>query len=215
MAEPSAGPRLRWAAVGALAVLLAVALGIAVSGQTPAIDDWWLPIAVGWRGPGWDDLALALNHLGGGVVAVLVVPLGGTALLAWKAGRWPAAFFLAASAVSAGVVQLLKYGFGRMRPAEIIVTTDHGSFPSGHTANAATIAVVLGLLFCRWWVWLLGALYTVLMALSRTYLAAHWLSDTLGGALVGAGVALLLWAALLPRLNASGRSDGLEKAHAG
>ena len=41
-----------------------------------------------------------------------------------------------------------------------------------------------------------GAVYTVLMAISRTYLGAHWLSDTIGGLLVGAGVALLLWAVL-------------------
>jgi membrane-associated phospholipid phosphatase len=34
------------------------------------------------------------------------------------------------------------------------------------------------------------------MALSRVYLRAHWLSDTVAGALVGAGLALG-WPALL------------------
>jgi membrane-associated phospholipid phosphatase len=33
------------------------------------------------------------------------------------------------------------------------------------------------------------------MALTRTYLGAHWFTDTVGGLLVGAGVALVLWAA--------------------
>ena len=32
------------------------------------------------------------------------------------------------------------------------------------------------------------------MAWSRTLLGAHWLSDTIGGALIGAGVVLVLWA---------------------
>jgi membrane-associated phospholipid phosphatase len=35
----------------------------------------------------------------------------------------------------------------------------------------------------------------VLMMWSRTYLHAHWLSDTVGGALIGAGTALLVAAA--------------------
>lgn len=182
-------------------MLLAGLLGVWVARTSPAIDESWLPLAVGARGPGWDQLALALNHLGGGVLGVFVVPLIGTALLAWRVGRWPAVFFLVASAVSAGLVQLMKAGFGRARPDEIIVAADHGSFPSGHTANAATIAVVLGLLFTRAWVWIAGALYTVLMALSRTYLGAHWLTDTLGGLLVGAGVGVLVWVVLSSRLS--------------
>ncbi len=99
-----------------------------------------------------------------------------------------------ASVVSARVVQVLKNAFGRARPEDIMVTIDTGSFPSGHVANAAVIAVALGVIVPVAWVWVLGALYTALMALSRTYLGAHWLSDTVGGVLVGAGVALMVWA---------------------
>ena len=76
----------------------------------------------------------------------------------------------------------------------MIVASDYGSFPSGHVANAATIAVAFGVIFPHVWVWVLGAVYKALMAASRTYLGANWLSDTIGGLLVGAGVALLLGA---------------------
>ncbi len=186
--------------IGALAVLFAGLLGLWVIRATPAVDERWLHFAVGLRGPGWDELALGLNYLGGGLLGVLVVPLTGTALLAWLAGRGPAAFFLAASAASALAVQVLKAVFGRARPEEILVAADPGSFPSGHTANAATIAVVMAILFPRLWVWVAGALYTAVMALSRTYLGAHWLTDTLGGILVGAGMAVLVWAAVAARL---------------
>jgi undecaprenyl-diphosphatase len=78
--------------------------------------------------------------------------------------------------------------------------SDFGSFPSGHVANAATIAVTLGIIVPRVWVWVVGAIYTLLMAISRTYLGAHWITDTIGGALVGAGAALLVWTVFAQRM---------------
>jgi undecaprenyl-diphosphatase len=62
-------------------------------------------------------------------------------------------------------------------------------------ANAATIAVAATVIFPRLWVGLVGAAWVLLMAFSRTYLHAHWLSDTVGGAMIGAGAALLVAAA--------------------
>ncbi len=62
---------------------------------------------------------------------------------------------------------------------------------SGHTANAATIAIVLIVLFPRGLAVAVGVAWTLLMALSRTVLHAHWLSDTLGGALVVLAAVLL------------------------
>jgi undecaprenyl-diphosphatase len=41
-----------------------------------------------------------------------------------------------------------------------------------------------------------AVVFTSIMALSRVYLRAHWLSDTVAGALLGAGLALG-WPALL------------------
>jgi undecaprenyl-diphosphatase len=38
------------------------------------------------------------------------------------------------------------------------------------------------------------------MMLSRTYLGAHWISDTIGGMLVGAGVAVIVWAPFVEKL---------------
>jgi undecaprenyl-diphosphatase len=42
---------------------------------------------------------------------------------------------------------------------------------------------------------IVGACWVLLMAFSRTYLHAHWLSDTVGGAMLGAGAVLLVAAA--------------------
>ena len=98
-------------------------------------------------------------------------------------------------------MQLLKALFDRPRPEEILIVSDFGSFPSGHVTNAATIVVSLAILIGRTWVWYVGVVYVVLMALSRTYLGAHWVTDTIGGALLGAGVAVIVWAPLAVRLN--------------
>ena len=81
-----------------------------------------------------------------------------------------------------------------------MLSIESGSFPSGHVANAATLAALLAIILWRWWVVVAGAVYVVLMALSRTYLGAHWISDTVGGLLIGAGVALIVWAPFANRM---------------
>lgn len=60
------------------------------------------------------------------------------------------------------------------------------SFPSGHVARAAFLLRIADRI--PGWVVLIGI---VLMALTRVYLAEHWLSDTLGGAVLGLAVASL------------------------
>ncbi len=183
---------------GASAVIVAALLGLVIMARGDGLpfdfDEEWAEDLVEIRGGFGDVLAFLMNGLGGGIFGVFVVPVT-TALILLVARRpWAALYFVVASAASAGVVQVLKNLYGRARPEDILVVSDFGSFPSGHVANAATIAVALGVIAPRAWVWALGAAYTLLMAVSRTYLGAHWLSDTLGGLLVGAGVALVLWA---------------------
>jgi hypothetical protein len=71
--------------------------------------------------------------------------------------------------------------------------------PRHDPAVLADLAVALVLLFSKpgtrrllWWT--LAALAIAGMAWSRTYLQLHWLSDTLAGALLGIGIALLSFA---------------------
>ena len=188
--------------IGSLALAVLLGVLIATRNSPLSLDQLILDDFVNIRVNFFTVPALALNFIGGGWFGVFVVPLGGALAFFIVKRRWAALYFLVASALSAGVVQLLKTTFGRARPGEILVTADLGSFPSGHVANAATLAVVLIILLQHRWVWIVGIIYTILMMMSRTYLGAHWLSDTIGGALVGVGVAVILWAPFARKLSA-------------
>jgi undecaprenyl-diphosphatase len=128
------------------------------------------------------------------------VPGTAIALLAWRRRFWSVGYLVATLALSVLFVQVLKHVLGRARPEDIQVVSDYGSYPSGHVANAATLAAILVVLHPRIWTAIVGGAWVLMMAFGRTYLHAHWLSDTLGGALVGIGVALLCAGFMADRL---------------
>jgi membrane-associated phospholipid phosphatase len=66
----------------------------------------------------------------------------------------------------------------------------HASFPSGHTTTAFAALVAIGAIFpqARALMWI----YAVLIGLSRVVITAHYPSDVIAGAIVGAVGALLV-----------------------
>jgi membrane-associated phospholipid phosphatase len=152
------------------------------------------------RGPFGEAVSRVFDFLGGGWFAFWFVPVAVAIVFLIARRPWAAGVFVVVSAVSAGLVQALKALFARARPDDILLDLTSGAYPSGHAANAATVATLIALLVPRWWVAVAGAAYVALMALSRTYLGAHWLSDTVGGAVLGASLALAAWAVFAPLL---------------
>lgn len=190
--------------IGVVLIVLAIGLGIQITLEVDIdIDDWWnsfVDVFSFFR-----PLALVLNFLGGGWFATFVVPLGTAAILLALRRPWGALFALCASAGSALIVQVLKAMFGRARPEDMIVVSDHGSYPSGHTANAATLAVIAVVIVPRLWVAIVGAAWVFAMAFSRTGVHAHWFTDTVGGTLAGLGAALVVAAFFTPALDREAR----------
>lgn len=95
-----------------------------------------------------------------------------------------------AIAVTNALVHALKALIGRARPpAELqLAETSSDSFPSGHAAGAAVVALVVGALCARWWVRVALWVWALAVMYSRLYLGVHWLSDVVAGAVVGVAV---------------------------
>jgi membrane-associated phospholipid phosphatase len=189
----------RWPLISGCVAVAAVVLGgalIAIRAYDVvpySIDDGWMKYLVSRRTPALQQIAEVFDVIGGGLIATIVVPIVGAALLWWRHSRWSAVYFLTALIISSGLVQLIKNTVDRPRPEAILVTSDFGSFPSGHSANAATLATAIGIIVWRTWIWIVGGLYVLLMMLSRNYLGAHWLTDTVGGLVLGIAIAVICW----------------------
>ncbi|PKK39726.1 hypothetical protein ABB02_01067 [Clostridiaceae bacterium JG1575] len=101
--------------------------------------------------------------------------------------------------ISTIVVQLLKRIFKRKRPFEqmeslrsIRIGVDQFSFPSGHTAAAFALAASMSLL-TRGAAISAGFLFLAFcVGFSRIYLAVHYPSDVIAGALIGSFFAILV-----------------------
>jgi membrane-associated phospholipid phosphatase len=128
-------------------------------------------------------------------VALGLILLG----VSWWRGskRWMRIFaaMLVACALAGISARVVKIATGRSRPN---VQTEAGwngprlsarynAFPSGHTA--ASTAFFATLAFASWRIGLGFLAIPLLIAFSRMYVAAHHLSDVVGAALIGLGVA--------------------------
>jgi len=179
------------------AVLIAGVVAAAPSSVQPA-DNQWLRWMLDAHVPPGVFVAKVLNVVAGGAVMWIVRAAIAAALAIWR--RWRALAVFALAELCIGPVKALV---DRPRPARPLVAVTGQSMPSGHALTAAVTAVALALILTRPGRSRLLALaaaarWPVLVALSRTYLSAHWLTDVLASLLLGTGWAALWFGVLAP-----------------
>jgi len=157
-----------------------------------------------WNGVGRDFFFYHLTFLGDGLFALLV-------MIVAVFFRFRYAIALAIAYLSSAlIVQVLKHlVFSEiMRPVRYFRDTgielhlvegvsQHAylSFPSGHSASALAVFVVLALLVKSRWIALTLLITGFAIAFSRVYLSQHFMADIFVGALIGCIAAYLsvLW----------------------
>lgn len=188
-----------------LSILLGVVIlatgGSAAGGSTLGIDVWWHDVMLATRTDGLVSVSVFLEVLGGIIPMVAVGGIGVVLFLVMRR-PWSALTYGGGLILAELIAAVLKVVVHRPRPMDSLTDMTMGAYPSGHTVAAAAVVVALALIFRRRWVWALAILYIVVMSLSRTYLEAHWLTDTIGGALLGASAAMLTWS-IVSRLEAA------------
>jgi len=194
-----AAPRRAAVTAGVLAALtaavFAAAAGRGALGHVQHLDDAWLRLMISGRTPPLTAVAKVFNVLGL-VYVTLPVRLAVAGYLAFRRRWWHLAAFAGAVLLSEILIGPVKTVYDRPRPPGSLVATSGASFPSGHaiaasvTVFAAVIALVPpGRRRVAWGA--AAAVFAVLMAASRAYLGAHWLSDAVAGLLLGTTCALL------------------------
>ncbi|WP_093894800.1 phosphatase PAP2 family protein [Streptomyces sp. Ncost-T10-10d] len=127
------------------------------------------------------------------LIAVAVV------VLWWRGARALAMWVAVTSALSTLLQQGLKSAVGRERPhwPNPVDSAHYAAFPSGHAMTATVTCGLLLWLLRRhgteprmWRMALVAAWISVVgVGVTRLYLGVHWMSDVLGGWLLGAALA--------------------------
>jgi undecaprenyl-diphosphatase len=146
-------------------------------------------------GPPWlEEMARDYTALGG--IGVVGLVSGVTCIYLAIARRWTMLWLILSVVVGSFLLNsLLKAGFDRPRPNLVPhgMIVYHASFPSGHAMTAASVYLTMGTLLARIQkhrfqaMLIMGTaiLVTILVGVSRVYLAVHWPSDVVAGWVAG------------------------------
>lgn len=145
-----------------------------------------------WHNKPFDYTFRAFTVLGDGLFIISLAVL----LFIFKR-RYLSLMIVGSYLLSGIPVQILKSYFDAARPAVFLKGIDYAhfvegvelhnynSFPSGHTASAFALVVILAVSLRNKWTGLMLLILATLVGYSRVYLNQHFLQDVLAGSLIG------------------------------
>jgi membrane-associated phospholipid phosphatase len=187
-------------------VIALIGLGLLI-GAYPALPAWdaaFLLRLHRYASPNLNYGIAVFTDLGT-VWGVLPATLALVALTFWQR-RWRESSYLLLTMLGTVILNpLAKLLWHRVRPAlwEGVPPQADFSFPSGHATYS--LAFVLAMILLTWdspkrfWIVVVGALFVVLIGLSRVYLGVHYPSDILGGWLLATAWTVGLYGVMFHR----------------
>jgi membrane-associated phospholipid phosphatase len=180
-----------WIVAGTL--FLALVIG-PIRRSIDSFDLWFFELTYPIKWAPLTGLSYVMAFLGS---AVFVWPLRFlvTIVLAFRR-RWVAVgAWLAPIALSEPLIGLLKTLYDRPRPPRHLVDEITAAFPSGHAVAGSVVAISLVIVLvppglARRNLEMAAAAFAFVMAGSRIYLGAHWLTDVCAGVALGAACAV-------------------------
>lgn len=158
------------------------------------MDQALLAFALALRNPVTDPFLISLTMIGDEAFLYVSFFILVAVMLLLK--RTAAVVHLIAGGlVTAAITHALKAVFAVARPELVLTLPDSFAYPSGHSSG---IVVFYGLIASfiaqtmapksRWQVYLAFGVPMLMVALSRVLLGVHWLSDIVGGMLLGLAI---------------------------
>ena len=183
-------------ALGLLAVV--PVLGLLITQTEAHRGDEWLYRAVNGLGPGPDLLWKILDPHTRNYLILIGLAVVAAALTNVKSVPRTFAKVFGAAVLSWGLLEAVYSVYDRARPEEVIADASlngHSwghlnSFPSGHMAITAALAVSIALTFPRLRVALWG--YVAAVAFTRVMFGAHFPLDTVAGTALGTASAIIV-----------------------
>ncbi|MFH0869495.1 MAG: phosphatase PAP2 family protein [archaeon] len=145
------------------------------------------------QGPLLSKIMLIITNIGS-TPCLLALSIAAIAYLAFRK-RWPSALVLVIGMIGGLVLELsTKAIVHRIRPGNALLEVSNYSFPSGHATMAFVFFGLMIYLFkddikAKLWrnIFMTAcAALTLLVGFSRIYFNVHWLSDVVGGFIIGA-----------------------------